>query len=316
MTKRTKKNPKPNRDEAGVLVQLPPACADETKAVEFLEQMRWNGEPYCPHCGCFNARQIMSTSGGRNARYLWRCGDCKKQFTVRVGTVFEDSRIPLRHWCYAFWAACSSKKGVSALQICRQTRVSYKSALFMMHRIRFAMSSDTSGSRQLTGTVEVDETYVGGKPRKYPKSYKGPRRARGFKGDKECVVAMIERGGEMRPVHVDYLSTKSVAQAVVENISQDANLMTDESNLYRKLGRRYRSHESVMHSHGEYARVSAADVIHTNTAEGFFSLLKRGLVGTFHFRYNTRKLDDGQRAVEAIRKAAGKRLTYAEQVEG
>jgi len=328
MKKQTKK-PKPNRDIAGVVKRLPPACADESRAVEFLEQMRWNGEPYCPHCGCFNARQMTSGDGGRNSRYLWRCGDCKKQFTVRVGTVFEDSRIPLRHWCYAFWAACSSKKGVSALQICRQTGVSYKSALFMMHRIRFAMSSDPGTSRQLAGTVEVDETYVGGKPRKYPSSYKGPRRKQGFKGDKECVVAMIERGGELRPVHVDNRTTKSVAAAVVSNVGRETRLMTDESKLYRNLGRRFLSHEAVMHSLGEYARITANDVAHTNTAEGFFALLKRGIYGTFHsvspkhlhrylsefqFRYNTRDLDDGQRAIQAIRKAAGKRLTYADQV--
>jgi transposase-like protein len=328
MTKKQPK-PKPNRDEAGVLRQLPPACADERLAVEFLEKMRWNGQPYCPHCGCVNARQMTARDGGRNARFLWRCGDCGKQFTVRVGTVFEDSRIPLRHWCYAFWAACSSKKGVSALQICRQTRVSYKSALFMMHRIRFAMTPEPGASRRLSGTVEVDETYVGGKPRKYPSSYRGPRRGKGFKGDKECVVAMIERGGELRPVHVDNKNEKSVGAVVVKHVARDARLMTDESHLYKKLGRRYASHDAVMHSLGEYARVTAGDVAHTNTAEGFFSLLKRGLYGTFHsvspkhlhrylsefeFRFNTREMDDGQRAIEAIRRAAGKRLTYRAQV--
>src|SRR5687767_8383557 len=109
------------KDKSETVRELPAACWDERLAVEFVEKMRWNGEPYCPHCSCFNVRQMHSRDGGRNARFLWRCYDCKKQFTVRVGTVFEDSRIPMRHWCYAFWAACSSKKGVSALQIKRMT---------------------------------------------------------------------------------------------------------------------------------------------------------------------------------------------------
>lgn len=118
---------------------IPPACSDETKAVEFMEKTRWNGEPFCPNCGCFGALQLKGRDGKRNARFLWLCKDCGKQFTVRVGTIFQDSKIPLRHWCYAFWAACAGKKGVAALEIKRMTGLSYKSALFMMHRIRFAM---------------------------------------------------------------------------------------------------------------------------------------------------------------------------------
>lgn len=313
-----RRQPKPNRDAAGVIQQLPAACADERAAVEFLEKMRWDGEPYCPHCGCLNARQVTDGNGGRNARFLWRCGECKKQFTVRVGTVFEDSRIPLRHWCYAFWAACASKKGVSALQICRQTKVSYKSALFMMHRIRFAMAE--TPQRPLSGDVEVDETYVGGKPRN------PSRENMGTYGDrKACVVAMMERGGEMRPRHARRKDGVGVRSLLVSHVSPAARLLTDESYLYRTTGKLFRSHEAVKHSIREYVRGD----VHTNTAEGFFSLLKRGIIGTFHsvsvkhlhrylsefeFRYNTRTLDDGQRAVEAIRKAAGKRLTYAEQV--
>lgn len=124
------------------VAEMPAACADERLAVEFMERTRWNGEPYCPHCGCFGAYQMKSRDGQRNARYRWKCNDCGKQFSVRVGTIFEASRIPLRHWCYAFWAASSSKKGVSALQIKRATGISRTSALFMMHRIRFAMTAE------------------------------------------------------------------------------------------------------------------------------------------------------------------------------
>src|SRR5436190_15393410 len=150
-------------DKSNLIAQLPEACRDERAAVEFIERQRWGTEPYCPRCGALDAVQMRGRDGERNTRFLWLCRACKRQFTVRIGTVFEDSRIPLKYWCFAFWAACASKKGVSALQIKRQTGVSYKSALFLMHRIRYAMTPDRSP--RLDGTVEVDETYVGGKPR-------------------------------------------------------------------------------------------------------------------------------------------------------
>src|SRR6267378_6788402 len=138
-----------------VLVDIPKACSDELAAVEFLEKQRWGDSPACPNCGVFNVYQMIdSKTGERQANYRWRCRDCKEQFTVRIGTVFEESRIPLRHWCYAFWRASTSKKGVSALEIHRQTGVSYKSALFMLHRIRFAMTE--TDPTPLTGTVEAD----------------------------------------------------------------------------------------------------------------------------------------------------------------
>lgn len=143
-----------NKSEA--VQKLPMACADETAAVELLEELRWADEPCCPRCGDTDVYQIQSRDGGRNKRYLWRCRGCGDQYTVRIGTVMEDSRIPLRHWCYAFWAACSSKKGVSAKQIERQTGLSYKSALFLMHRIRFAMA-DAHDGNPLSGDVEMDE---------------------------------------------------------------------------------------------------------------------------------------------------------------
>src|SRR6266567_8008667 len=154
---------KVTQNRSQIVAELPRACSDELGAVEFLERQRWGDSPACPRCGATDVYQMQGRDGKRNKRFLWACRDCGDQYTVRIGTVFEDSRIPLRHWCYAFWAACASKKGVSALQIKRQTRLSYKSALFLMHRIRFAMTPDRSP--RLDGTVEVDETYVGGKPR-------------------------------------------------------------------------------------------------------------------------------------------------------
>src|SRR5438105_2922457 len=165
MARMAKNQGKVGAHKSAITARLPEACSNERAAVEFLEHELWGGTPRCPRRDTEKAPAQLRDreTGNRNARYLWRCRGCKKQFTVRVGTVFEDSKIPLKHWCYAFWAACASKKGVSALQIKRQTGLSYQSALFMMHRIRFAMTPDRSP--RLDGTVEVDETYVGGKPR-------------------------------------------------------------------------------------------------------------------------------------------------------
>jgi transposase-like protein len=316
---------------------LPKACSDELTAVEFMEQQRWGDSPACPRCGATDVVQLRARDSSRNKRFLWLCRGCNRQYTVRIGTVFEDSRIPLKHWCYAFWAACASKKGVSALQIKRQTGLSYKSALFMMHRIRYAMSDDAMGC-PLSGVVEVDETYVGGKRPRGPKVVKGMTTRKGKRVPvyrpgpaldhlqrKTPVVAMVERGGRVRAGVPTHVSSQNLRRMIRENVSPAAHLMTDESNPYVTIGREFAAHSTVIHSRHEYAR----DGVTTNTVEGFFALLKRGLIGTFHsvsrkhlhryvaefaFRYNQRKVDDGARTVAAIRGAEGKRLTYRQQV--
>src|SRR6267143_2186322 len=173
---------------------LPKACSDEAAAVEFLERQRWGNDPYCPRCESRRIRQLNQRGNGeRSKRFLWYCKICERQFTVRIGTVLEDSRITLRHWCYAFWAACASKKGVSALQIHRMTGVSYKSALFLMHRIRFALADDPITPAKLEGIIEADESYAGGKQR-----HKGPHNKRGHGAAKVPVFALVQRGGEAR----------------------------------------------------------------------------------------------------------------------
>ena len=157
-----KSNPK---DVSGVLRALPLACTDERAAVEFIEKHRWGDTPACPRCGSVGVYQMRNRmTGERNNRFLWRCNDCKDQFSVRIGTIFEESRIPLKHWCRAMHALCASKKGISALQISRETLISYKSALFMMHRLRFIVAMNGPAPK-LTGKVEADETWVGGKMR-------------------------------------------------------------------------------------------------------------------------------------------------------
>jgi transposase-like protein len=272
-------------------------------------------------------------SGERNKSFLWRCHGCKRQFTVRIGTVFEDSRIPLKHWCYAFWASCASKKGISAMQIQRQTGLSYKSALFLLHRVRYAMAPARS-PRKLKGTVEVDETYVGGKARnmtrgQYLKWAAQPEAKWGHKpkrvtSEKPPVVALVERGGEVRAQVTTNVTSATLKGAIRQHVDRSATINTDELRQYRGIGREFAGgHHAVKHSIGEYAR---GDVT-TNSVEGFFSLLKRGIFGVYHnvskkhlhryvaefeFRYNTRKMDDGARTVAAIRGAEGKRLMYRE----
>lgn len=313
-----------------VLRQLPEACRDERAAVEFIEMLRWGGEPACPRCGDTHVAEMKDRQGNRSKRFLWRCYGCKKQFTVRIGTIFEDSRIPLRIWCHGFWRACSSKKGVSALQIKRETGLSYKSALFLMHRIRFAMQDDHGLPPKLRGVVEVDEAYIGGKPR-YKVSQRDPRtkklrdvhyQYRLKWTDKTPILALVERGGDIRTRVIERVDKATLGRAVRELVAPGSTVYTDENQSYKHLGRGKRyAHDFVTHSKGEYAR----GPVSTNTVEGFFALVKRGVYGTFHsvskhrlplylaefeYRYNTRKLNDGERTARAIRKADGKRLHY------
>ena len=312
-----------NKEKDEVLKNIPMACADENAAVEFLEQQRWGDTPACPHCGSAHVYQMKDRNGERNKRYLWKCKEsaCSMQYTVRIGTVFEESRIALRHWCYAFWSACASKKGVSALQISRMTGVSYKSALFMMHRIRFAMTDDHSKPVPMGGIVEIDETYVGGKPR-----YKGAhnRKFTGRATKKTPVVAMVQRGGDVRAQVLPKVNGKNLKEIIRENVDPSARVMTDESRLYSGLNKEYARHDSINHSAKQYADGD----ITTNTIEGFFSILKRGVMGTYHsiskehlhryigefeYKYNTRKMTDGERLSLVIQKSEGKRLQYADQ---
>jgi transposase-like protein len=302
---------------------MPPGCSNELAAVEFREATRWHGTPCCVHCGSVDVFKLVDkATGERNKRFLWKCRDCNKQYTVRIGTVYEESRIALRHWCLAFWLMSVSKKGVSALQVMRQTGISYKSALFLVHRIRFAMTP-AKPQAKLTGTVECDETYVGGKPRKGT----GIKAKTGRGTSRVPVMAMVQRGGHVRTRVVEKLDGATLKSFVFEHADRSATLCTDELPGYRKIGEQFDGgHMSVNHAAGEYVTGNAT----TNTIEGFFSLLKRGMYGTFHavsredlhryvsefeFRYNGRKLNDGERTLLAIRSAEGKRLVYRQPAD-
>src|ERR1700722_2530280 len=245
-----------------VLEALPLACADEGAAVAFMEKQRWGNHPGCPRCGDMDVYTMKdSVTGERQANYRWRCKGCKKQFTVRIGTVFEDSRIEMRHWCYAFWRAATSKKGVSALEIHRQTGLSYKSSLFMLNRIRFAMNGSMPGP--LSGPIEADETSIGGKPR-HRLPTKEARQAWWEK--KPSVMAILERGGRVRTGVVADVTAKTLRAAIAENVDpMKSTLYTDELHAYKKIGKLFAGgHHTTKHSAGEYARGD----VHSNTVEG------------------------------------------------
>jgi len=254
-------------------------------------------------------------TGKRNKRFLWRCRECKKQYTVRIGMVYEESRLPLRYWWYAFWRASTSKKGVAALEIKRQLQISYQSALFLMNRIRFGMAP--SNPEKLKKIVECDETYVGGKPRPGSGEHK-----RGRGTSKTPVFAAVERHGRIRRQARADVCGKTLKGAIREMVDKKARIMTDDFPAYRGIGKEFKGgHDMVCHSTKEYVR----DDIHTNTAESSFAILKRGIMGIYHsvskeylhrylwqfdFMWNGRKMNDGERTIAAIRLAEGKRLMY------
>lgn len=315
----------PELEQSKTVEQLPMACANERAAVEFIEAQRWPDGPACVHCGSIDVYKMTDTkTGQRSKRFLWRCYDCKRQYTVRIGTVYEDSRIPLRHWCYAFWRMATSKKGVAAREIQRQTQLSYKSSLFLLQRVRFALSPDPTTVPKLQGTIEADETYVGGKPRRGD----GKVHKRGRGTSKIPVFCVVERGGNVHRRVVADVTAATLKDAIREQVDSNARIMTDENKAYTGIGAEFKGgHETVCHSAHEYARGD----VNTNTAESSFALVKRGLIGIYHnvskkhlhrylaeydFRWNVRKMNDGDRTTLAIQKADGKRLMYREPIAG
>ncbi len=293
-----------------------PIFHDEAKARAFLEAQQWPDGPICPFC---NSGKHCSRMGGAAAdRGLVHCSDCRKKFSVTVGTVMERSHIPLTKWLMTFRLMSSSKKGVSAHQVHRMLGITYKSAWFLCHRVREAMGMPKeSGPIGGEGkTVEADETFVGGKAKNVHAGKPIPK--------KEAVVALVERGGQVRARHVADVTAKTVRNVLVTQASRKSALSTDESITYYWLGREFAKHMAVNHSKGEYVRGEAT----TNSAESFFAIVKRQMYGTHHavseahlqryideivFKWNNRiklGIDDFERTNAAIRGAAGKRLTY------
>jgi transposase-like protein len=285
----------------------------EDDARKYLESIRWAHGVICPHCNSKEYYKLTPKPDSKRPvrKGVYKCKKCRKQFTVTVGTIFSDSHIPLNKWLIAVYLIASSKKGFSANQLHRMLDITYKSAWFMAHRIRYAM--EQTYSKKLTGTIEADETLIGGKRRRIGKQT-------GLE-NKTAVVSLVQRKGQVRSFAIPTVSSRNLKRVLDNNLSKKANLMTDELPAYKNIGKEFNSHEVVNHSKLEYVR----DDITTNTVEGYFGLLKRGVNGTFHhiskqhlkrylaefdFRYNLRKQKDQDIFTKIIQVFEGKRLNY------
>jgi transposase-like protein len=301
-----------------------PIFTNEAKARKHFEALRWPDGPVCPHCGTVD--EATELQGESTRPGLYKCRACQKPFTATMGTLYERSHIPLHKWLLATHLMAASKKGISAHQLWRMLGFgSYRTAWFMAHRIREGMrplKADAGPKGGEGKAVEADETYIGGKERN---KHVGRRNKKNIGGTgKEIAFALVERGGKVRSFHVPDVSAKTLRLILVQQISRKSSLMTDDAGQYRQMGEEFARHEAVAHSTDEYVRGDA----HTNTIEGYFSILKRGLIGTYHhvsaahlkrylgefdFRYNERiglGVGDTERAAKAVKGIEGKRLTY------
>jgi transposase-like protein len=289
-----------------------PIFHDEAKAEAHIFNSRWpDGEPICPHCGSTNC-MVM---GGKTQTGYWLCRDCRDKFTVRTGTVMERSHVPLHKWLLATHLMAASKKGMSAKQMERMLGVTYKTAWFLCHRIREAMdeANDTGPLGGPGKVIESDEAFVGG--------FKNNRLS-GKTAPKKKIVTLVERDGRARSFHVTHVNFSIVRSALVTNADRSSHLRTDDARFYNTIGREFASHKTTLHSLREFSR---GDGNHSNTAENFFSILKRGVVGTYHhmsathmhrylaefdMRYSTKGENDTDRAALILKGMEGRRLTY------
>ena len=299
-----------------------PIFTDDDLAREWLENHLWPEGAVCPHCGVDDVTKVQSKKDSSTRPGVYQCNskECRQQFTVTVGTVYERSKIPLSKWLMATYLLSASKKGMSTRQLSRMLGVSVKSAWFMTHRIREGMKPSPHAYLGGPGkTIESDETYVGGKEGNRHKNKRGQKNY-----GKQAVVSLVERGGRVRSTHVPNVTGKTVRLVLKKNASRKSHLMTDEGGQYRYIGKQYASHSTVNHKRDEYVRGDA----HVNTAEGYFSILKRGINGVYHavseqhlqrylvefdFRYSHRKAlgySDMDVTKAALKGIVGKRLTY------
>ncbi len=299
------------------LIQLFDRFATDDKARKHLESVHWKDGIVCPHCKCKDQTKFSdikpNPAAGTRAGLRW-CSNCKSPFTVTIGTIFEDSHIPLRKWLIAYYMICSSKKGISSLQLQRNLELgSYRTALFMAHRIRHALR-ETSFAEKLDGTIEADECFV---PTGTNSEAKPVRKL-------TPVFAMVQRGGSVRSKVMPTVNGANLKQAIRENVEICSEVHTDMNQGYAGLEPKF-THKTVKHAAHEYSRHEGENIVSTCSVESFFSLLKRGVIGTFHHvsaqhlplylaefdhRHNCRKMTDGERTDVGLTKAVGKRLIY------
>jgi transposase-like protein len=308
-----------------------PYFRDEEAAHSFLEGIVWPDGAECPHCGVVGTAYKIAANPAKRVRCgLWKCRDCRKQFTVKVGTVFEHARVPLHKALQAAYLLCSSKKGISSNQLSRGLEISLKAAWFLSHRAREAMR-ELHFTDQLGGdgmTIEADETFIGGLEKN---KHRSKRKHQGTGGaGKEAVVALVERGGRVRSHHVPEVNAKTLGPILEAQLHGASYVYTDEGGAMRKAGSQFERHDSINHSIGEYVR----GPVHTNTIEGYFSIMKRGIHGVYHhvsqqhlkrylaeydFRYNNRValgVDDFSRTITALLGVKGKRLMHSQALSG
>jgi transposase-like protein len=297
---------------------------NEEAAYAWVEARLWPNGPVCPHCK--GTERISKMQGKATRIGLYKCYACRKQFNVKVGTIFEKSHVHMRIWLQAFYLLAGSKKGISSNQLHRTLGVTLQTAWFMGHRIREAMRSGSlatpmGGEGKI---VESDETFIGKKD-----GVVKPKNARGY-AHKQAALSLVERGGDVRSFRIDKADSANIKPIVDANLSKESRLMTDQASYYIALGKEFAGHESVDHSKEEWVRGDC----YTNTLEGYFSIFKRGMKGVyqhcaerhlhrylaeFDFRYNNRiarGVDDEARAAKMVKGAAGKRLTYRTPDEG
>jgi len=320
---------------------LAPQFQNEDAARKHLEATLWPDGPVCPHCGIIGEAYLMKGETTRDG--LYKCSACREPFTVTIGTIFEDSHIPLHKWLLAIHLMCSSKKGISAHQLWRnlwgvnpetgKPNGSYRSAWFMAHRIRWALGKEPVASK-LSGIVEIDEAYIGGKfrhPGSYtPKPGERPKDHPSPTANKAPVLSILQRDGEVRSMHMPRVTAETLRPVIEAMVEKSAHLMTDSGTALQgaPMGRKQ---SKVNHSAKEYVRHEDGVLITTNTVEGYFSILKRGNYGIYHhwgqqytdqylrefdFRYNIRKLNDDARATVALKKTKGRRLLLKQPVQG
>ena len=314
-----------NQNDGLKLTTITDRIGDEESARKLFESIRWPEGPVCPHCGEINNAgplKARPTSKKPVRKGVWKCYGCCEQFTVTVGTVFEDSHIPLHRWLLAGYLLCASKKGMSAHQIHRMTGISYKTVWFMMHRLRFAMTQHGM-IEKLRGVVEVDEVWIGPRER-------GKAGVPGVESKKRPVVSLMERshnGSRVRSFPVERVTLNNIKPIMKEHVEVGTRIQTDEATVYHWIHDDFPEHDVVTHKKREYSRYENGRHITTNTVEGFFGLVKRGVFGIYHhwgrgylqqylnefdFRYNHRKVNDSERTMLMLKATEGKRLTLRE----